>query len=1508
MRYIIGLALLLGVLTAAVAADNLGIAATVTTTPESEPNTVQALFDGRLDTQLTFAVKTAGAGTVTFTFDHPRTVWAVRVYQGNTAYYSTAYVIEADTDGDGTFERVLAEAKPAVQSDWAEHELTALELVALRFRATEGVANGARAYPCVAELQIIGEAEPEDMRKAAEMGIPIEQLSAVRPLTRETQITADGQAPAILAPADDAYRPAVAALEHALAPFKPELVSSIEAADPAHRTVIALGSMLTNPLIERLYWNRYTFIDAVTPGPGNYLIHTAYDPYPWTSGHDVIILGCSDAAGALPAVEAFTGQLRDGRLGYLVLAGPQPLVSPEGVRLAAAAKVNPTFEDFLKSSTAYLRTGCETHAQKAVEALRIMAKLYAADGERRDPSAPKHTRLPWNEEIQSFAINVAWDAFEENPLIDDALRLEASNAFLRFTRDLVRHVTGYNTITSENPWPEYNHTTFPLLGIYGGARYFHRYYQIADMPDKLERARLAFTAQARAWKAPEDSDGYLSLVPEHTLTYALAENDLTYLTSGNLKRHADYVVGVVDNRGLGSGFGDSGFSASPSLIQAALPEALWWTKDPGYLWLLQSLIPGWKNPYDIGLQPERPDRFTGLNTFMLDPHMYELLQTRPTYNEPFTKSEVAAEAAFDKVSFRDSWDPDAQYLLLDGIGRGHHLHFDTNQIVEFVEGGERWLLDHDYLVRNTTEHNMLSVLRNGRGDALVPSLAGLTAAADLPGFAYTDSVVPGYNGCDWRRQILWQRGESFLVADTITAREAGEYDLEMTWKTIDTAGEQRVAADSGLLAERGAGSGKTQHCPIVDDPDASGGKTLLMEQAGARIAFGAALPAGDYRLKISGYGFDTGSDSLWVSVNTQPNIAFHMPKLKYGTSTGDAANSAESPMVTLTGAGPHLIVVTLRENPPIRIDRFTFVDGQGKETVYESDAIPPAPKPSQELSRMLRITPVDPVDAFVSNHERVGISVPISIYHQRRGGELKPGDTVRFCSLMYTSLPAKRRDLQPARIADNLVAINGASPALALLGPATATGLKADVAAGLLSPTQIALAGMADLQLANLSLQADRPVDVQLDLQTGAGLVRATAATKLVINGTAINCSAGDQPLALERLDGTQAIQTINALLTAPGQTATAQAIAAGEPDRPDWAAFDGEADIAVMKTADLQNGQGPCILLGRGAALHCLDAQGKQLWQAQCGGKVRDIAVADLRPEPGLEVLVGSLDTHIYIISAAGLILDKHQMRGTPWARSFGDGPYSLFNVGAWDINGDGRAEIVATMKNFDLQALDADFNLLFKSDWALHGSMQLAFESTTAGGLPDTLFVGSKYGSVTGINGEGKVVFRSYTSIGDVFFAVGDLNGDGRGEVINASSTGDMTANTFPEGTLLWRFDNFGYPVNRVKMADLNADGRQEVLVASGTGYLYVLDGEGKMLWQDRIGFGVNDVLAIERDGHRLIAYADEAGLIRLADGSGKLVRQWRTDAPPRLLVTQGSTLVAALGDGRVAAFDLP
>ena len=125
-------------------------------------------------------------------------------------------------------------------------------------------------------------------------------------------------------------------------------------------------------------------------------------------------------------------------------------------------------------------------------------------------------------------------------------------------------------------------------------------------------------------------------------------------------------------------------------------------------------------------------------------------------------------------------------------------------------------------------------------------------------------------------------------------------------------------------------------------------------------------------------------------------------------------------------------------------------------------------------------------------------------------------------------------------------------------------------------------------------------------------------------------------------------------------------------------------------------------------------------------------------------------------------------------------------------------------------------------------------------------------------------------------------------------------------------WRFDNFGYPVNRLGAGDVNGDGVPEIILASGTGYLYVLDGSGKTAWQDRAGYCVNDAIIMGEGDEARIAYCDESGLVRIADGKGKTLRDIRPPSPPRLLASMsrddGKQVLVALADGRLMAYPLP
>jgi len=163
----------------------------------------------------------------------------------------------------------------------------------------------------------------------------------------------------------------------------------------------------------------------------------------------------------------------------------------------------------------------------------------------------------------------------------------------------------------------------------------------------------------------------------------------------------------------------------------ALPLTFWHTRDGRYLWLIRRYLQDeWLNPFHRGVEPVPDTSHLGMRVFPLDEQLYEQTRTRRFYNEPLSPPNVPIETAFDKITFRESWETDAQYLLLDGFSRGKHLHYDGNAINVFVDRGRRWLIDHDYLVRNTTEHNMVTVIRDGRATRLEPSCAGIVVAGE----------------------------------------------------------------------------------------------------------------------------------------------------------------------------------------------------------------------------------------------------------------------------------------------------------------------------------------------------------------------------------------------------------------------------------------------------------------------------------------------------------------------------------------------------------------------------------------------------------------------------------------------------------------------------------------------------------------------------------------------------------------------------------------------------------
>ena len=290
-------------------------------------------------------------------------------------------------------------------------------------------------------------------------------------------------------------------------------------------------------------------------------------------------------------------------------------------------------------------------------------------------------------------------------------------------------------------------------------------------------------------------------------------------------------------------------------------------------------------------------------------------------------------------------------------------------------------------------------------------------------------------------------------------------------------------------------------------------------------------------------------------------------------------------------------------------------------------------------------------------------------------------------------------------------------------------------------------------------------------------------------------------------------------------------------------------------------------------------------------------------------EVALGSSDTFIYLLSAEGKLLEKHQPIGTPHNRTFGEHPWQVYVVDGIDLDGDGTDEIVASLGNYELIALSHDWERLWAYRQIAHGAMDIKLADADGDGL-DEIFVADKYGFVHGVGRDGRRVFIGYSSIGDVQFDLADLNGNGRAEVIYGSSTGDMLVRDL-DREIVWRFDNYGYAVKRIRAADLTGDSKPEVLLASATGYLYALDAAGGLLWRDRLGFAVNDVTTADLDGDGALEViaAEEDGLVRVYQGDGSVVRSVHaTDAARLVCILQAEPrpqILVATGAGQIISY---
>ena len=207
----------------------------------------------------------------------------------------------------------------------------------------------------------------------------------------------------------------------------------------------------------------------------------------------------------------------------------------------------------------------------------------------------------------------------------------------------------------------------------------------------------------------------------------------------------------------------------------------------------------------------------------------------------------------------------------------------------------------------------------------------------------------------------------------------------------------------------------------------------------------------------------------------------------------------------------------------------------------------------------------------------------------------------------------------------------------------------------------------------------------------------------------------------------------------------------------------------------------------------------------------------------------------------------------GSPWIAAFNGATQALIgsvlafepsytggvNVAAGDITGDGVPELVAgastgapRVRIFNARTGAVLFDFVALSAAGVNG-VQVAVGDVNADGLGD-LIVGAGPGGAPQVrvydasNGAVLHDFQAFPADfrGGVFVAAGDLNGDGRADIVTGAGAGgapQVRAFNGVSGAAIRDFFAFDTAFRggvRVASADLNADGQAEIVVGAGPG----------------------------------------------------------------------------------------
>lgn len=1096
---------------------------------------------------------------------------------------------------------------------------------------------------------------------------------------------------------------------------------------PAGHAVM-LGNIYNNPAMLTLYARGLALADEMFPGEKGFIVDSVVEPF--RRGRDIIVLGASDDAGLATAAAEFARIVAaNGKAGRLELphSFKASYAAPFAVPPPAAATAEHLAKG-LEEARRRLKTGQHTslggYLAEIGERYRLWrnpddARLFAAVAKTYAESAqadPRKFGGAWgfDSDFRSYAAIGMWDIVEHDPALTDDDRLQVTNTLCRW---LVEAIAAEAAGGKSGRGVVSNHLTFASLGTLMGSVYIGKYYgDSLEEPKQWEAiVRHNFARQYDSAKAHDDCNGYQWLTWHHLLLYSVAMPDETFFANGFAAQVINSMLLTMDNLGYQAPYGDTGSWKCWTSEVICLDIYYAATRDPLAAYLLsvkRQVHPGHK-PGSFQGKIEKyaiPKQFNGVRVLPLD----------RKYFDDFKPARPAFEQTFDKISFREKLDPQAFYLLIDGVNNGGHKHADANSVLRHTQFNRIWLADNDYFKSQQKFHNALMLTADG-ASFLLPDFIELLDAGENELFGWS-STRANELGPDlsWTRHLVYLKPEQAYVAiDEVSARQAREVILKQRWHSV---GELEKTGDGALLTQQGPSmrlqgqpdsryaywddyelganwSGYLHAKPVVRVIDQIR-RTAIPADGKARIAAvwhgvgNGTAPIWKLEETAAGFRIDTGKKAYLIDFDADGKL-----KMTEGGSAGEIEKATVGAAASRTADVSPLPTVW----QDIRRDEkrfFNFVSAEGAKIFpFTWKCSDPAPRNALVPAAVNKITALtDGNWDQADNSVMFAKDQPVAMAFEFE----KPIEISRVLLRLWWSNASSSGDkfkLAVARVyldgdlADTIEASDGNYPNF---------GSPVDFALNF-QPRQsktirIELTPQPDtsLYLAEVELNGNAPLTAKLPDR----FVEFTCVKFIPSpDGDRVAAGTGDGALLFYTPNGKlsaeyQLKNRINALevadLNGDGQPEILAAMQDGRLvvlDLHGTILWQKEFEfyrvfpaVTVVRVADLNGDGRPEILVGcDNWRTYALTADGKELWNYEVVHPTRAVTVADLDGDGKKEVLCGTKYYSMSVLDARGLL---------KWRAGFGPGCRSIVTPKL----ADGRIGVTAGSDNGNLYFFDGN------------------------------------------------------------------------------------------------------------------------------------------------------------------------------------------------------------------------